>query len=116
MEFMTPVDKYMISGVHRIRIGSLDENEIVVRSPEMIGVQTEFVENGNGWIICDTGSRSLTVDGNLVQYRIQAQMWRYYRTRCFKDNILCADYRCDYTERLKRQYYCQSAILGFRGA
>ena len=67
MEFMTPVDKYMISGVHRIRIGSLDENEIVVRSPEMIGVQTEFVENGNGWIICDTGSRSLTVDGNLVQ-------------------------------------------------
>ncbi len=23
MEFMTPVDKYMISGVHRIRIGSL---------------------------------------------------------------------------------------------
>lgn len=55
MEFMTPVDKYMISGVHRIRIGSLDENEIVVRSPEMIGVQTEFVENGNGWIICDTG-------------------------------------------------------------
>ena len=40
MEFMTPVDKYMISGVHRIRIGSLDENEIVVRSPEMIGVQT----------------------------------------------------------------------------
>ena len=67
MEFMTPVDKYMISGDHRIRIGSLDENEIVVRSPEMIGVQTEFVENENGWIICDTGSRSLTVDGNPVQ-------------------------------------------------
>lgn len=67
MEFMTPVDKYMISGVHRIRIGSLDENEIVVRSPEMIGVQAEFAENENGWSICDTGSRSLTVNGNPVQ-------------------------------------------------
>ena len=67
MEFMTPVDKYMISGVHRIRIGSLDENEIVVRSPEMIGVQTEFVENENGWSICDTGNHSLTVNGNPVQ-------------------------------------------------
>ena len=50
MEFMTPVDKFMISGVHRIRIGSLDENEIVVRSPEMIGVQAEFAENENGWM------------------------------------------------------------------
>ena len=67
MEFMTPVDKYMISGVHRIRIGSLDENEIVVRSPEMIGVQTEFVENENGWSICHTGNHSLTVNGNPVQ-------------------------------------------------
>ena len=38
MEFMTPVDKYMISGDHRKRIGSLDENEIVVRSQEMDGL------------------------------------------------------------------------------
>ena len=41
MEIMIPVDKYIISDVSRIRIGSLDENEIVMRSPEMIGVQAE---------------------------------------------------------------------------
>ena len=90
MEFMTPVDKYMISGVHRIRIGSLDENEIVVRSPEMIGVQTEFVENENGWIICDTGSRSLTVDGNPVQsgYKLKCGDIIELGALTMNDNIL----------------------------
>ena len=73
MEIMIPVDKYIISDVSRIRIGSLDENEIVMRSPEMIGVQAEFAENENGWSICGIGSSSLTVNGNPVQsgYRLK---------------------------------------------
>lgn len=62
------------------------------------------------------GSRSLTVDGNLVQSG--------YKLKC-GDIIELGALRIIYCvqiigviiqNELKRQYYCQSAILGFRGA